>query len=308
MARAIDNRPPTRDTAHAEKVFNTLGRAWVASGRDGWEDLFRRSAEILQELEPTDLPRTWCYLAQGYLRSGRLAQGEEVLSRIDVHPGIGEMSRWFLHILQADLARRHGSTWVDPEMERATITTRVGHPFAFYLQATARQPGRQVDDVLDRFRRARGFLTQDEPDGDPQNIQRYLADCLLLAEAAWMVDPIRWRRAVFAIGSYLNTPAGDGFANHYSGSVPLKDSAPSRMSAEGLLTRVPFSDCRSADKNLRLAAACAIHADSSEATTCFPLTCGVELPPRRWPFTEQTSKLYSSSSASPDHGLMSTVR
>lgn len=222
------------------KVFNTLGRAWVASGRGGWEDLFRRSAEILQELEPTDLPRTWCYLAQGYLRSGRLREAEKVFSRIEVHPGLGEMSRWFLRILQADLARRQGSTWVDPEMERATITTRVGHPFAFYLQATARQPGRQVDDALDRFRRARGFLAQDEPDGDPQNIQRFLTDCLLLAEAAWMADQTRWSRAVIAIESYLNAPAGDGFANHYSGSVPLKESAPSRAAAERLLNRVPF--------------------------------------------------------------------
>lgn len=222
------------------KVFNTLGRAWVASGRDGWEGLFRRSEEILQELEPTDLPRTWCYLAQGYLRSGRLREAEEVLSRIEAHPGLGEMPRWFLRILQADLARRQGSTWIDPEMERATITTRVGHPFAFYLQATARQPGRQVDDVLDRFRRARGFLAQDEPDGDPQNIQRFLTDCLLLAEAAWMVDQTRWDRAVIAIESYLAAPAGNGFANHYSGSVPSKESAPSRAAAERLLNRVPF--------------------------------------------------------------------
>jgi hypothetical protein len=222
------------------KVFNTLGRAWVASGRDGWEDLFRRSAEILQELEPTDLPRTWCYLAQGYLRSERLAEAEEVLTRSEAHPGLGEMSRWFLRILQADLARRQGSIWSDPEMERATVSTRVGHPFGFYLQATARQPGRQVDDALDRFRRARGFLAQDEPDGDPQNIQRFLTDCLLLAEAAWMADQARWERAVSAIESYLVAPTDDGLANHYSGSVPTKNSSPSRAAAERLLNRVPF--------------------------------------------------------------------
>lgn len=222
------------------KVFNTLGRAWVASGRDGWKDLFRRSEEILQELEPTDLPRTWCYLAQGYLRSGRLREAEDVLSRIEAHPGLGEMSRWFLRILQADLARRQGSIWTDPEMERATVSTRVGHPFAFYLQATARQPGRQVDDALDRSQRARGFLAQDEPDGDPQNIQRFLTDCLLLAEAAWMVDQARWDRAVSAIESYLVAPGGDDLANHYSGCVPAKGSSPDRAAAERLLNRVPF--------------------------------------------------------------------
>jgi hypothetical protein len=41
-------------------VYNTLARARVVSGQAGWEGLFRRSEGILQEWDPTDLPRTWC--------------------------------------------------------------------------------------------------------------------------------------------------------------------------------------------------------------------------------------------------------
>jgi hypothetical protein len=222
------------------KVFNTLGRAWVAWEREGWEDLFQRSAEILHELEPTDLPRTWSYLTLGYLHAGQLREAEAVIARIEAHPGLGEMSRWFLRTHQADLARRQGRIWSDPEMDRATVSTRVGHPFAFYFQATARQPGRPLEDALERFRRARAFLTQDLPDGDPHNIQRFLADCLLLAEAAWMADPTRWQEAISAIQSYLDAPAEDGLADHYAGSLPAKDSPPSREAAERLLDRVPF--------------------------------------------------------------------
>jgi pentatricopeptide repeat protein len=222
------------------KVFNTLGRAWVALGRGRWEDLFRRSEELLEELDPADLPRTWCYLAHGLLRAGRLREAEDVLRRIEAHPGVGEMSRWFLRILQADAARRRGETWTDSEMERAAVSRRVGHPFGFYLQATARQPGRGPGDAIDRFRRAREFLGQDEPDGDDRNIQRFLAGCLCLAEAAWAADRGLWDEARAAIERHLSPIPGLALHGYYAGCLPEPGSVPDRAAAERLLSRVPF--------------------------------------------------------------------
>jgi hypothetical protein len=221
-------------------VFNTLGRALVALRRAGWEDLFRRSEELLGELEPTDLPRTWSYLAQGYLHDGRLSEAEEVLRRIAVHPGLSEMSRWFLRFYQADAARRRGEIWVDPAMERAVVSRRVGHPFGFYFQATARQPGRDTASALDRFRRAREFLAQDEPDGNGRNIQRFLSDCIQLAEAAWVSDQTRWNESLTALERQLAPHPGLGLSDHYSGYSPTIGSAPAREAAERLLNRVPF--------------------------------------------------------------------
>src|SRR5262249_59099068 len=105
------------------------------------------------------------YLATGYVGKGRWGEAEEVLCRIAIHPGLGEISRWFLCFYQADAARRRGETWTDPEMERAVVSRRVGHPFGFYLQATARQPGRDSASAIDRFLRARQFCAQNETDG-----------------------------------------------------------------------------------------------------------------------------------------------
>jgi hypothetical protein len=222
------------------QVFNTLGRALVALDRTGWEDLFRRSEELLGEFEPTDLPRTWCYLAQGYIRDGRLSEAEEVLRRIAVHPGLGDMSRWFLRFYQADAARRRGETWADPEMERAVVSPRVGHPFSFYLQATARQLGRDTAGALDRFRRAREFLAQDEPDGDARNIQHFLSACIRLAEAAWAFDQPQWDESLTALQRQLAPHPGLGLSDHYTGYLPAIGSAPARKAAERLLDRVPF--------------------------------------------------------------------
>jgi pentatricopeptide repeat protein len=221
-------------------VFNTLGRVLVALGRPSWEDLFHRSANILRAWEPTDLPRTWCYLAQGYIRDGRLREAEEVLQRIEEHPGLGEMSRWFLRFFQADAARRRGEIWEDSEMERAAVSRRVGHPFGFYFLATARQPGRNAANALDRFGRAREFLGQDRPDGDDRNIQGFLTECIQLAEAAWSTDQDCWDEALTALERRLARRPGFGLSEYYTGYLPPCGSIPDREAAERLLSRVPF--------------------------------------------------------------------
>src|SRR5262249_24258479 len=106
--------------------------------------------------------------------------------RIEGHPGLQEMSRWFPHVLKAEHARQSGDLWSSEEMEKALPEGhRVGHPFGLYLQATARQPGREPDDAVERFRRASLFLSLDAPSSAYPNIQHLLADCIRLGEAAW---------------------------------------------------------------------------------------------------------------------------
>ncbi|MGF1583044.1 MAG: hypothetical protein ACFCD0_27305 [Gemmataceae bacterium] len=223
------------------KVFNTLGRALVALEQDGWEDLFFWSEKLLEELEPSDLPRTWSYRAQGYLRAGRLEEAEEVLQRIENHPGLGDMSRWFLRFWQADAARRRGRIWEDQEMEQATVSRRVGHPFAFYFQATARQPGREIADSVERFRRAREFFGQDRPGSqDEQNIQCFLTDCICLAEAAWQNNQQSWDDTLGRLENQLVPTTSFTLHEHYKGCLPSKGSDPDRETVEKLLVKVPF--------------------------------------------------------------------
>ncbi|WP_020473483.1 hypothetical protein [Zavarzinella formosa] len=218
-------------------IFNTLGRSLIALGRSGWEEMFRQSEEILEEFEPTDLPRTWCYMAQGCLRNGRLGDAEDYLCRIESHPGVNKMSRRICRVAKADAARRRGELWIDPEMERAVVSREVGHPFGFYFQATARQSGRDAADSLARFHRSGEFFAQGAPDGDEQNIQRFLAECVRLAQAAWEDNQRRWDESTEAIAKYLSS---NGFSGHYRNCLPEAGSIPSRSAVETLLDRVPF--------------------------------------------------------------------
>jgi hypothetical protein len=222
------------------KVFNTLGRALAAVGRDGWEELFCCAAQIMEEIEPTDLPRTLIYLAQSYLRNGQLTNATAVLARIEDDPSLDETSRWFLCNVQADAARRRGEIWVDPEMEQAEVSRRVGHPFAYYFQATARQPGRDTADSLGRFRRAREFFGQDLPGRDARNIQCFLIACIELAEAAWASDQDGWNESLSRLQRHVAPTPGLALSEHYNGYLPAPGSTPTQKAAERLLSRVPF--------------------------------------------------------------------
>ena len=221
-------------------VFNTW-RARVTRSDEGWEALFRRSLDILREWEPTDLPRTLCYLAHGFLRHGHLNDAEEVLREIEVQAGLHDLSRWFLRFYQAEQARRRGTQWTSDDMENAVPDRgRVGHPFGFYFQATARQPGRAADDACRRFQLASRFFLVESPGTEYLNIQHFLADCMRLGDAARRNDSVLWVESRAAIARQIQPNPGSGLNEYYSDQFGALGSKPDRDAAEAFLTRVPF--------------------------------------------------------------------
>jgi pentatricopeptide repeat protein len=222
-------------------VFNTCARAQAISGADGWEASFRRSEEILRHWEPSDLPRTWSYLAHGLLRHGRLEEAEEVIRQIERHPGLDARSRWSVGFLQAEAARQRGTVWASDEMEvNPQEWPGVGHPFGFYLQATARQSGRDREDSVERFRRAVTFFARDVQDDGSPNIQRFLTDCMRLGDAAWAGDTSLWNQAREAIADRLRPCSGLRLDEHYAGVFDALGASPDRVAADSFLSRVPF--------------------------------------------------------------------
>src|SRR5262249_22018044 len=107
-------------------------------------------------------------------------------------------------------------------------------------QATARQPGRTPDDAARRFRQAREFFLRDAPSSERSNILPFLADCMLLAEAAWRGDPILWRQAREALDGHLQARQGCRVPDYYRGEWLALGSSPTGGTAETFLCRVPF--------------------------------------------------------------------
>jgi hypothetical protein len=222
-------------------VFNTLARARVISAGAGWEDLFRRSQDILLEWDPTDLPRTRCYLAHGLLRNGRLAEACEVFRSIEEQPGLNDLSRWLVRFHQAERARQLGEHWSSGEME---ITSqegrRIGYPFGLYYQATARQPGRASDDAIGRFRLANTFFSHDLPNDGSINTRQFLSDCMRLGEAAWGGNGALWNEARDSIARRLRACPDSGLDTYYAEVFDALGPSLDREAAEAFLRRIPF--------------------------------------------------------------------
>jgi hypothetical protein len=117
---------------------------------------------------------------------------------------------------------------------------RVGHPFGFYLQATARQFSRASDDAVGRFRRASRFFLLDAPDGGHPNIQHFLADCMRLGEAAWGGVAALWDETKEALAQQLRPHAGSLLDVYYADVFNALGPSPDRASADAFLCRVPF--------------------------------------------------------------------
>jgi hypothetical protein len=226
-------RPETR-----VKVLNTLGRARVILGEEGWAGLFRRSLELQERLDPGAVPRTKCYLIHGLLRHGLLTEARAEFETLGPFPGIHDFSGRVLRFLYADLERRAGRCWVDGEMDKLTVGgARPGHPAAFYFQATARQPGQP--DAARRLHLATDFL-RDDGRNHPQNITSLFADCLELSAAVAVGDHALWARAADGIRRFLDDPEAATLRAYYEPALTRLTDDPDAEAAEHFLRLVPY--------------------------------------------------------------------
>ncbi|MCI0458187.1 MAG: hypothetical protein L0Z62_14580 [Gemmataceae bacterium] len=236
--RDIDEDPQRLRAQTRVAVFNTLGRALVILGEDGWEGLFQRSLELQERLSPADVPRTRSYLIYGLLRQGLLDQARSEFAALVPLPGIHDFAGRMLRFLRADLERRCGRQWHDEEMDALTPgAVRPNHPAAFYFQATARQPGRS--DCAARLKRAAELL-RDDGANHPQNITSLFAHCLDLCAAARSNDRDSWRQAGESVRQFLADPEAVPLRAYYAPALEGLTGPPDPAAAEHLLRLIPF--------------------------------------------------------------------
>lgn len=222
-------------------VFNTLARAQVAMTVMGWEGHYETSLAILSEVDPFDRARTYNYLLHGLLKAERLNDAETVIRTVLSLPSLSKFSKWMLGFFRADLARRKSTMWSDSELDSESQANEVaGHALGFYLQATARQLGRSLDDATQRMELARVLFLRDVCQGDTANILLFLAGCISLAIAALNNDYKVWSEAVGSLAEYVERQTTGGFKRYYRPVLPKPESTPSIAAAETLLHRVPY--------------------------------------------------------------------
>ena len=178
----IDDDPLAVSVGLRTRLWNTAARAMVRAPRDGWQDLFQRSLDLQKKTDPTGIARTRNYLIEGFLR-------HDVLDQAQAQIAVGERSkpdttsRSMLAFYRADLERRRGNQWVSEGMEGLEpVRSCANHGLGLYLQATARQAGREPGDAGDRFWRAAACFEFDAGRVGEANVLWVLAGSMRLAK------------------------------------------------------------------------------------------------------------------------------
>jgi len=222
------------------KIFNTLARSLVILNEEGWESLFLESEKILQAIEPTDLPRTWNYLAHAYLKTNDLEKAGVLLGKYTEHH-LDDKSRNFLSFLKAELARRNNEIWADADLDSQEASSSKSSEFLmYYFQATARQPGRESLDVKKRFDQAIEYILWDEKHIEKTNILYLLKYFLQIAQSSKTNDVNLWRGSIRQIGVFFKKITIPFLKNFYKDFIPSDTSNPCEQISEKILSRVPY--------------------------------------------------------------------
>ena len=222
------------------KIFNTLARSLVILNEEGWESLFLESEKILQAIEPTDLPRTWNYLAHAYLKTNDLEKAGVLLGKFTEHH-LDDKSRNFLSFLKAELARRNNEIWADADLDSQEPSSSKSSEFLmYYFQATARQPGRESLDVKKRFDQAIEYILWDEKHIEKTNILYLLKYFLQIAQSSKTNDVNLWRGSIRQIGVFFKKITTPFLKNFYKDFIPSDTSNPCEQISEKILSRVPY--------------------------------------------------------------------
>jgi tetratricopeptide (TPR) repeat protein len=222
------------------KIFNTLARSLVILNEKGWESLFLESEKILQVIEPSDLPRTWNYLAHAYLKKNDLEKADVLLKKLSKYPS-DDKSRNFISFLKAELARRNNEIWADVDLDCQEPSSSKSSEFLFdYFQATARQSGREYLDAINRFDRAIEFIQWEEKKIEKTNIFYLLKYFIQLAKSAKTNDVNLWRGSIREIGGFFKKITNPFLKNFYKDFIPPGTSNPCEQISEKILCRVPY--------------------------------------------------------------------
>jgi hypothetical protein len=243
----IRNDPQKLKPQTRVHLLNTLGRALIVLGKQGWDEHFLHSLEIQERLDRGNLLRTTCYRIYGMLHEGLYDAARNTLHELGPLGDVPGFSGQQLRFLRADLARRTAEMWEDPELEEIRPGQACpGHPVAWYLQARGRQfcaPAMDGQVNLEQARtylhRAADFLRHDAQN-QPRNICGVFASCFDLFAASLVDSATEWTRSRDEIRRFVDDPAAEPLREYYAVAISKIGILPSRAVAEEFLSLVPY--------------------------------------------------------------------
>ncbi len=235
----IEENPQLVTAESQYMLFNTLGRVKVILGEhpSNWNVLFEKSIRLQEIVDTDNIARTRCYLIHGLLRHHQLDEAErEIQKASKSNPDF--YSHSFITFYIADLHRRLGkNTFEDTEFEK--LGNHVdGYLFGFYLQATARQTCRKVEDRVERFLSAANEFNKEAGQLDDFSLLRLFSSFMEYSAALVQEKQDEATKTHTAIIEFLELEYASALRDYYQDLLPTPDGTYEEM--ERVLLAVPY--------------------------------------------------------------------
>jgi hypothetical protein len=152
-------------------LFNTQARLLSAVGEPDWEPLFEKSLKLQQIVDPLGEGRTRCYLLHANLRNRSVADARKAIEWFEQN-SIPKVTESYLLFYRAEVYRRDPTCDISYRQNEQFERTGHGDAFAFYLQATARQPDRSDSDRRSRLLRSKEVMLKSGGNQSKNNLLR----------------------------------------------------------------------------------------------------------------------------------------
>lgn len=235
----IEENPQLVTAESQYMLFNTLGRVKVILGEhpSNWNVLFEKSIRLQEIVDTDNIARTRCYLIHGLLRHHQLDEAErEIQKASKSNPDF--YSHSFITFYIADLHRRLGkNTFEDTEFEK--LGNHVdGYLFGFYLQATARQTCRKVEDRVERFLSAANEFNKEAGQLDDFSLLRLFSSFMEYSAALVQEKQDEAVKTHTAIIEFLERENASALRDYYQELLPASDGTYEEM--EKVLSAIPY--------------------------------------------------------------------
>lgn len=235
----IEENPRLVTAESQYMLFNTLGRvkAILREHPSNWKVLFEKSIKLQEIVDTDNIARTRCYLIHGLLRHDRLDEAESELQKAsNSNPDF--YSHSFIKFYIADLHRRLGkNTFEDTEFEKPGNHVE-GYLFGFYLQATARQTCRKVEDRVERFLSAANEFNKEAGQLDDFSLLRLFSSFMEYSAALVQGKQDEAVKSHTAIIDFLKRENASALWDYYQELLPAPDGTYEEM--ERVLSAVPY--------------------------------------------------------------------
>lgn len=217
------------------KLLGTLGQVLMALDRhEEGASLLKECVEIFELIDPLEVSRAYHYLIHNRIRAGDLDGAQEALADsrewVEETDFYGKLFRDFYYV---ELARRRGLNALRPRKPQGYAG--LIHPYAFALQAWARNPVHDLSERLKAIEEAAEALERVPSNG---GILEFLACTYRVYEAVLRGGKRSFQRARENWERWIEEHGKEAFRHRY-GYLPTQVASAWEV-VEDIMARVPY--------------------------------------------------------------------